>query len=94
MSSLFHKILSGARRAGIRRTAFAFLVPFGFAIFAPSDADGQINSGVITGAATDPAGGCVPRAKVEIVENGTEIAHAPTTNNSGQFTVPYLEAGI
>ncbi|HXS98779.1 MAG TPA: TonB-dependent receptor [Candidatus Limnocylindrales bacterium] len=53
----------------------------------------QINSGVITGIVTDPQKAAVPNAKVEVVENETHFSYSATTNESGEFTVPYLKAG-
>src|SRR5258708_36518922 len=53
----------------------------------------QINSGVITGAVTDPQKAAVPNAKVEVVEDSTKFSRSATTNNSGEFTVSYLKAG-
>jgi trimeric autotransporter adhesin len=54
----------------------------------------QINSGVITGIVTDPQKAVVPSAKVQVVEDGTQFAYSATTNQDGEFTVPYLKAGI
>src|SRR5437660_2528452 len=54
----------------------------------------QINSGVITGLVTDPQKAAVPNAKVEVVEDSTKFSYSATTNSSGEFTVPYLKAGV
>jgi hypothetical protein len=54
----------------------------------------QINSGVITGIVTDPQKAVVPDAKVAVVEDATEFSYSATTNSSGEFTVPYLKAGV
>jgi trimeric autotransporter adhesin len=54
----------------------------------------QINSGVITGIVTDPQKAVVPNANVEVVEEATRFVNTTTTNESGEFTVPYLKAGV
>jgi hypothetical protein len=53
----------------------------------------QINSGVVTGIVTDPQRAVVPKAKVVVVEDATQFTKSVTTNESGEFTVPYLNAG-
>ena len=57
------------------------------------NAAAQINSGVITGTVTDPQKMAVPNAKVDVVEDETRFSNSVTTNASGEFTVPYLQAG-
>jgi hypothetical protein len=64
------------------------------AILLSQNALAQINSGVVTGVVTDPQKAVVPNAKVELVEDATEFAYSAITNSSGEFTVPYLKAGI
>src|SRR5215471_5861250 len=58
------------------------------------EAAGQINSGVVTGIVTDPQRAVVPHAKVEVVDDSTKFAYSTTTNTSGEYTVPYLKAGV
>jgi len=53
----------------------------------------QINSGVITGIVTDPQKAVIPNSKVEVIEESTKFSYSTTTNNGGEFTVPYLKAG-
>src|ERR1700756_2725066 len=57
-------------------------------------ASAQINSGIVTGIVTDPQKAAVPHAKVEVVEDDTKFSYSTTTNSSGEFTVPYLKAGV
>jgi hypothetical protein len=64
------------------------------AMFAARNAPAQINSGVITGLVTDPQKAAVPNAKVEVVEDSTKFSYSATTNSSGEFTAPYLKAGV
>ncbi len=54
----------------------------------------QINSGVITGTVTDPQKSVVPNAKVQVVEDDTGFSYSAATNGSGEYTVPYLKAGV
>src|SRR5215475_2422797 len=56
-------------------------------------APAQINSGTITGVVTDPQKAVVPNAKVQVVEQATGFTYSATTNNDGEYTVPYLKAG-
>ena len=58
-----------------------------------SHALGQINSGMITGVVTDPQKAVVPHARVEVVEDATHYSYSVVTNESGEYTVPYLKAG-
>ena len=64
------------------------------ATFLAANAAAQINSGMITGIVTDPQKAVVPNAKVEVVEDSTKFSNSATTNGSGEFTVPYLKAGV
>jgi len=54
----------------------------------------QINSGMITGVVTDPQKAVVPNAKVQVLEDSTKYSYTATTNGDGEFTVPYLKAGV
>jgi hypothetical protein len=54
---------------------------------------GQIRSGTITGSVKDASGAVVANAAVSIVNQETNINANATTNESGQFTFPYLSAG-
>uniref|UniRef100_Q027I8 Cna B domain protein n=1 Tax=Solibacter usitatus (strain Ellin6076) TaxID=234267 RepID=Q027I8_SOLUE len=69
------------------------IATFALAALLTHDAAAQINSGVITGTVTDPQKMVVPNAKVEVVEDETRFSNSVTTNASGEFTVPYLQAG-
>src|SRR5215467_10804657 len=75
------------------RPAFVALAICSLAAFLATSARAQINSGVITGAVTDPQRAVVPNARVEVVEDSTKFSNSATTNGSGEFTVPYLKAG-
>jgi hypothetical protein len=61
--------------------------------FFASHAAAQINSGMITGVVTDPQKAVVPNAKAEVIEDATHYSYSATTNEAGEYTVPYLKAG-
>ncbi len=46
-----------------------------------------------TGHVTDPQGAAIPNAKVQIVNLDTLVSREVTTNDSGEYTAPYLSAG-
>jgi len=72
------------------RIVFAGVALFAFLV---NNALAQINSGMITGTVTDPQKAVIPHAKVEVVEDATHYTYSAVTNDSGEFTVPYLKAG-
>jgi len=49
--------------------------------------------GSITGQVIDSSGGAIPNAAVKITNSETNAAKRAQTNNSGNYTVPYLEPG-
>jgi hypothetical protein len=53
----------------------------------------QIRSGTITGTVLDATQAAVPDAKITITNTGTNATYSAQTNQSGLYTVPYLEAG-
>src|SRR5579883_1642913 len=54
----------------------------------------QINSGVISGTVTDPQKAVVPKAKIDVIEDETKFSYVASTNEAGEYTVPYLKAGV
>ena len=52
----------------------------------------QVSRGTITGIVTDPSGGVVPGVAITITNIGTGVANQVTSNESGVYTVPLLEA--
>src|SRR5581483_8050702 len=54
---------------------------------------GQIKSGTITGTVTDPTGAAVPGANVSVVNQETNVPLTAVTDETGSFTVPYLQPG-
>jgi Carboxypeptidase regulatory-like domain len=53
----------------------------------------QIKSGVITGVVKDSNGAVIPGASVSVVSEETNVAVNTVSNDSGDFTVPYLAPG-
>jgi hypothetical protein len=84
------KYLEPAARSAARLTPWVCVL----ATLLATHAMAQINDGVITGIVTDPQKAVVPGAKVEVVEDATQFSHTTTTNTGGEYTVPYLKAGI
>ncbi len=54
---------------------------------------GQIKSATITGTVTDPTGAVIPGATVTVINQETNVQTTTTTDNSGNFNVPYLAPG-
>lgn len=54
----------------------------------------QLRSGTIVGTVLDSTGAAVPAADVTVREQNTNISYDFRTNEAGQYTVPYLPAGI
>jgi len=69
------------------RSAICVLL-FSCAAFAQSE------RGTITGVVHDSSGAVVPGAKVAVVNQSTKVSLDATSNESGEYTVPSLQAGI
>ncbi|MBA2303379.1 MAG: TonB-dependent receptor, partial [Acidobacteria bacterium] len=61
-------------------------------VFATTFAYAQTSS-TLTGVVTDSAGGVVPGAAVNIVNNATQVTTESVSNTSGQFSFPALPVG-
>ena len=70
-------------------------VAFAFVLFllAPLAMTGQVRSATIAGTVLDPAGRVVKNADVTVFETLTSQTYKAKTNDTGNFTVPYLPAG-
>ncbi|MBV8828522.1 MAG: TonB-dependent receptor, partial [Acidobacteriaceae bacterium] len=53
----------------------------------------QVSTGTINGVVRDSSGATVPNADVTITQQATSEQRHTVTNNSGEFTVPYLPVG-
>lgn len=53
----------------------------------------QVKSSVITGTITDPSGAVVPKATVAVLNEETNVSAESKTNDTGDYTVPYLPTG-
>jgi len=60
---------------------------------AASGARAQSTFGAILGQVTDPSGAAVPGAHVKVTNVATNVTVTVTTNDSGNFEVPYLPPG-
>src|SRR5882672_2271153 len=56
-------------------------------------APAQIRSGSIVGTVVDPSGAAVSGAEVKITLLENNVSYKTTTNDSGQYTIPYLQLG-
>ena len=55
---------------------------------------GQLNTGTITGTATDPAGAPVPNVKVTVIQTDTNFESRAETNAEGLYRVQSLQPGL
>ncbi len=69
------------------RLLFLFLLAFATLGFA------QIRSARIAGNISDPSGAPIPDARVEVRESQTNQSYVVSTNEAGEFVVPYLPPG-
>jgi hypothetical protein len=53
----------------------------------------QSATGFISGTVVDPSGAIIPNAKVTITNKATNLSRTLTTDSSGSYSVPALEAG-
>jgi len=75
------------------RTTFAGLLLL-VTILAAIPAAGQTaNTGIVLGTVTDPGGGVVPDATVDLTNAATNDTKTITTNSSGQYVFPNVAAG-
>ena len=71
-------------------------VLFGLLIVSVSSlvAYGQQTTGEITGTVTDSSGAVVPGATVTATDTGTQQVRATTSNNTGNYVLPYLTPAV
>ncbi len=60
---------------------------------AVSPSYGQVNTGTITGTATDPSGATIPNVKVTVVQTDTNFESRAETNSEGLYRVQSLMPG-
>lgn len=70
----------------------ALLVLMGIGFFVGVNAQ-TATVGTLSGTVRDPSGAAVPKAEVEIKEEGTGVMRTATANDSGYYVVPSLPAG-
>ena len=76
----------------VRSSASALVLAIALAL--PLALVAQIRSGAIVGAVRDPQGAAVPAAQVQVIEERTNNVYTLETGESGEFTQPYLPAGV
>src|SRR5436309_384669 len=64
-----------------------------FTLFFALPAAAQVDQGSITGRVTDQTGAVLPGADVTVTNTNTRVARRTTTNEIGNYTVPYLPSG-
>lgn len=71
-----------------------YLVVFLFgALLCASSWAQSVETSRATGVVTDPSGGTVAGAQVQMTETGTGLVRTVTTNGDGSYTIPDLPAG-
>ena len=76
----------------MRRPVWAALVVLlAIAVAAPSFA--QVTTATIYGRVQDPSGAVIPGASVEAVNEATGITKTASTNERGEFAIPYVPVG-
>ena len=74
----------------VRRSVYWSLI---FALVLALKGYAQIRSGTITGSVKDPSGAMIIDAEIVVTNSDTNAAYQTKSTQSGDYTVPYLEAG-
>jgi len=69
----------------------ALVVLTAIALAVPSIA--QVTTATIYGRVEDPSGAVIPGASVDVINEATGITKAATTNDRGEFAIPYVPVG-
>jgi hypothetical protein len=89
-ASCFVQMIPGkTKKAWLAFGSFSLLL----AIFLPVAALAQVESARVVGAVHDPSGAVIPGATVTVINTGTSIRHAVTTDPNGEFVVTDLQPG-
>ena len=75
------------------RARLAFLVFALFAAIGQMVLLGQAVNGTISGTVTDPSGGAIANATVQVTNTATQVVRTVTTNAQGRYSVPELIVG-
>lgn len=76
------------------RSTRSLVLAFSAAVFLTASAGlAQVRSGRISGAVQDTTGAKIADAQVEVLETSTGQRYPVTTNDEGEFQVPYLPGG-
>ncbi len=77
---------------GLRRFAQVFSIAL-FALVCVVNSQGQVTTGSVRGAITDPNGAAVTNAKITITKRSTRTSSTTQTSGSGQFEFNNLQVG-
>ena len=55
---------------------------------------GQVKTATVTGTVTDPSGGAIPSATIQVKNESTGAGGTTATNAEGRFSLPYLPIGL
>ena len=66
-----------------------WLVFAAFACLATHGGFAQVSTGTITGSVTDSTGAVVPKAAVRIINEGTSVVRAVTSDSAGIYRAPH-----
>ena len=77
----------------IRKSHVLLLGTAVFSTLFVSNLSAQLVTASLEGIVTDPSGGVVPSAKVQIINTSTNVKITETTNPEGRFVAPSLQPG-
>lgn len=69
------------------------LIALLIAVFAATDAYGQLASASLSGIVTDPAGAVVPQATITLTQTDTNFVRVATTKEDGSYNAEFLPVG-
>ena len=70
----------------------SFYLFSGLIVFTCGIATAQISTATLVGSVTDPSGGVVSGATVEVTNKGTGVMRSTTTSGTGEYVIPNLPA--
>ena len=89
-SSSYRRRFGGAWRTKVRESRICV---WSSRCLLPADVAAQAVTGTILGTVTDSTGAVMPGATVTLINNGTGLPRAVTTDANGEYTAPSLPTG-